>query len=212
MKKFFSTLLLSTILFTTLLIPAKAYANDNLAQLNKPAVKLQLAEQKLWIDQVSWTRSFIVSDLSSLDDKDVVLQRLLKNQDEIGSSIKPYYGEEAGNKLSKLLREHIAIGGQVVDAAKNNNKDDLDKYNKSWYKNADEIADFLANANPNWSDSQLKDMLHKHLEFVTDQVIARIKKDWSADVESYDKGEEHMIKFANILTEGIIKQYPDKFK
>ncbi|OOM13918.1 hypothetical protein [Clostridium saccharobutylicum] len=55
-------------------------------------------------------------------------------------------------------------------------------------------------------------MLHKHLEFVTDQVIARIKKDWSADVESYDKGEEHMIKFANILTEGIIKQYPDKFK
>lgn len=212
MKKLFSTLLLSTILFTTLLIPAKVYANDNLAQLNKPAVKLQLAEQKLWIDHVSWTRNFIVSDLSSLGDKDVVLQRLLKNQDEIGSSIKPYYGEEAGNKLSKLLREHITIAGQVVDAAKNNNKDDLDKYNKSWYKNADEIADFLANANPNWSDSQLKDMLHKHLEFVTDQVIARIKKDWSADVESYDKGEEHMIKFANILTEGIIKQYPDKFK
>lgn len=212
MKKIFSTLLLSTILFTTLLIPAKVYANDNLAQLNKPAVKLQLAEQKLWIDHVSWTRNFIVSDLSSLGDKDVVLQRLLKNQDEIGSSIKPYYGEEAGNKLSKLLREHIAIGGQVVDAAKNNNKDDLNKYNKLWYKNADEIADFLANANPNWSDSQLKDMLHKHLEFVTDQVIARIKKDWSADVESYDKGEEHMIKFANTITEGIIKQYPDKFK
>lgn len=212
MKKFFSTLLISTILFTTLLIPAKAYASDNLTQLNKPAVKLQLAEQKLWIDHVSWTRNFIVSDLSSLDDKDVVLQRLLKNQDEIGSSIKPYYGEEAGNKLSKLLREHIAIGGQVVDAAKNNNKDDLDKYNKSWYKNADEIADFLANANPNWSDSQLKDMLHKHLDFVTDQVIARIKKDWSADVESYDKGEEHMIKFANTITEGIIKQYQDKFK
>lgn len=212
MKKFFSTLLLSTILFTTLLIPANVYANDNLAQLNKPAVKLQLAEQKLWIDHVSWTRNFIVSDLSSLGDKDVVLQRLLKNQDEIGSSIKPYYGEEAGNKLSKLLREHITIAGQVVDAAKNNNKDDLDKYNKSWYKNADEIADFLANANPNWSDSQLKDMLHKHLEFVTDQVVARIKKDWSADVESYDKGEEHMTKFANTITEGIIKQYPDKFK
>lgn len=212
MKKFFSTILLSTILFTTLLIPAKVYANDNLAQLNKPAVKLQLAEQKLWIDHVSWTRSFIVSDLSSLGDKDAVLQRLLKNQDEIGSSIKPYYGEEAGNKLSKLLREHITIAGQVVDAAKNNNKDDLEKFNKSWYKNADEIADFLANANPNWSDSQLKDMLHKHLEFVTDEVIARIKKDWPADVESYDKGEEHMIKFANIITEGIIKQYPDKFK
>ena len=209
MKKIFSTLLVF-MLFTTLLLPIKAYGIDNDIPLNNSIVNLKMDERKLWIDHVSWTRNFIVSDLDSLPDKDVVLQRLLKNQDDIGASIKPYYGEEAGNKLSKLLREHISIGGQVVDAAKSNNKADLDKYNKLWYKNADDIADFLSGANPNLSNSELKDMLHKHLDFVTAQVVARINKIWKADVEAYDKGEDHMIEFADVLSEGIIKQFPEK--
>ena len=209
MKKLVSTLLVF-MLFTTFMLPLKAYGIDNDIPLNNSIVNLKMDERRLWIDHVSWTRSFIVSDLASLPDKGVVLQRLLKNQDDIGASIKPYYGEEAGNKLSKLLREHISIAGQVVDAAKSNNKADLDKYNKLWYKNADDIADFLSSANPNWSNSELKDMLHKHLEFVTAQAIARINKNWKADVDAYDKGEDHMIKFADVLSDGIIKQFPEK--
>ena len=209
MKKSFRALTI-LILFITSLLPLKVYAIDNDIPINNSIVNLKMDERKLWIDHVTWTRNFIVSDLASLPDKSIVLQRLLKNQDDIGASIKPYYGEEAGNKLSKLLREHISIGGQVVDAAKSNNKTDLDKYNKLWYKNADDIADFLSSANPNWSNSELKDMLHKHLEFVTSQVVARINKNWKADVEAYDKGEDHMIKFADVLSGGIIKQFPEK--
>lgn len=210
MKKFFSTLLV-LMLFTTLLLPFKVYGIDNEIPLSNSIVNMKIDQRKLWIDHVSWTRSFIISDLASLADKDPVLERLLKNQDDIGASIKPYYGEEAGNKLSKLLREHIVIAGQVVDSAKSNNKSDLDKYNKSWYKNADDIADFLSSANSNWANSELKDMLHKHLEFVTAQVVARLNKNWKADIEAYDKGEEHMIKFADVLSDGIVKQFPQKF-
>jgi len=210
MKKFFSSLLI-LMFFTTLMMPLKASGIDNDIPSTDSIVNLKMNERKLWIDHVLWTRNFIISDLASLPDKDVVLQRLLKNQDDIGSSIKPYYGEEAGNKLSKLLREHISIAGQVVDAAESNNKADLDKYNKSWYKNADEIAEFLSKANPNWSNSELKDMLHKHLEFVTNQSVARLNKNWKVDIEAYDKGEDHMIMFADMLSEGIIKQFPKKF-
>ena len=209
MKKIFKVLLI-LLVFATSLQPLKVFGIDNDIPLNNAIVNLKMDERRLWIDHVTWTRSFIVSDLASLPDKDVVLQRLLKNQDDIGASIKPYYGEEAGNKLSKLLREHISIGGQVVDAAKSNNKANLDKSNKLWYKNADDIADFLSSANPNWSNSELKDMLRKHLEFLTNQVVARINKNWKADVDAYDKGEDHMIKFADVLSEGIIKQFPEK--
>jgi len=208
MKKIFRTLSFF-MLFITFLLPIKVFAMNTNIPLTNSIVNLKMAEQKLWIDHVGWTHSFIVSDLASLPDKDATLQRLLKNQDDIGASIKPYYGEEAGNKLSKLLREHIGIGGQVVDAAKSNNKADLDKYNKLWYKNADDIADFLSGANSNLSNSELKDMLHKHLDFVTAQVVARINKDWKADVDNYDKGETHMIKFADMISNGIVKQFPE---
>lgn len=55
-------------------------------------------------------------------------------------------------------------------------------------------------------------MLHKHLEFVTAQAVARLNGDWSSDIIAFDKGEDHMIMFADILVDGIIKQFPQKFK
>lgn len=139
-------------------------------------------------------------------------ERLFKNQDDIGNAIKSFYGEEAGNKLASLLREHIALAGQVTDAAKSGNNADLKKYNKLWYDNADQIADFLSAANPNYSNQALKDSLHKHLQFVTDQVVARLSKDWKGDIKAFDEGKAHMMHFADMLTEGIIKQFPQKFK
>jgi len=54
-------------------------------------------------------------------------------------------------------------------------------------------------------------MLHKHLDLLNAQVVARINKDWKADVENYDKGENHMIKFADMISNGIVKQFPEKF-
>lgn len=216
MKKIFRCLLLSLFLLTLTLCPLKVQAMEVSSYSDTSCTKakcdLKMAERKLWIDHVLWTRSFIVSDIASLKDKDAVLERLLKNQDDIGSSIKPYYGEEAGNKLATLLREHIELAGQVVDAAKSNTKSDLEKYNKLWYENADKIADFLSSANPNYSNKELKDMLYKHLQLVTDQVVARLNSDWKADIEAYDKGEDHMINFADVLSNGIIKQFPKKFK
>ncbi|RDY23470.1 glycosyltransferase [Romboutsia maritimum] len=216
MSKIFKNLLLSFFLLALILIPFKTQAleitHSKDIPCNKAACDLKMAERRLWMDHVSWTRSFIISDLSSLKDKGLVLERLLKNQDDIGNSIKPYYGEEAGNKLATLLREHIELAGQVTNAAKSGNKEDLEKYNKLWYENADKIANFLSSANPNFSDKTLKSMLYKHLQFVTDQVVDRLNNDYKADIEAYDKGESHMIMFADVLTDGIIKQFPQKFK
>ena len=213
MKKFFRNSLIILSLLTLVLVPMKIHAiqnksYDNTSASNNARCNLKMDERRLWIDHVSWTRSVIMSDLASLEDTPLALERLLKNQDDIGNSIKPYYGEEAGNKLAALLREHINLAGKVVGSAKSNNKSDLEKYNKLWYKNADEIADFLSSLNPNYSKKDLRDMLHKHLQFVTDQAVALLNKDWKADIEAYDKGEDHMIMFADMLTDGIMKQFP----
>ena len=216
MKKLLKNLLLSILLINLFLIPLKVNAIENNflgdASINKTKCDLKMNQRKLWIDHVSWTRSYIVSAIASLEDKNLVLERLLKNQDDIGNSIKPYYGEDAGNKLAALLREHIELAGKVLDAAKNKDSKSLENNNKLWYENADKIADFLSAANPNYSNKELKAMLHKHLQFVTDQVVARLNKDWKADITAYDKGEDHMIHFADIISDGLIKQFPDKFK
>jgi hypothetical protein len=167
--------------------------------------------RKLWIDHVVWSKNYIVSAFANSEDKEKVLARLLQNQQDIGNVYKPYYGEAVGDKLAQLLREHILIDGKVVAAVLAGNQADLEKYNKEWYNNADDIAKFLRAQNPKYSYEQLQEMLHEHLELFTDDVAARVKKDWDAEIVAFDKGMEHMMLFADILTVGIVKQFPDKF-
>jgi len=177
----------------------------------KSRLELRLAMRMLWEEHIVYTRNYIISALANLKDADAVAQRLLKNQDDIGAAVVPYYGAEAGKKLGTLLRDHIMIAAQVVAAAKANDTAALDKAQKMWYANADTIAVFLSGANPNWPKATLTDMLNKHLELTTGEVVSRLKEDWTADIGFYDKGHMHMLMFADALTSGIVKQFPDKF-
>lgn len=158
-----------------------------------------------------WTRLYIVSTLEGLDDQEKVLARLLENQEDIGNAFKPYYGEAPGNKLTELLKDHILLAGKVVDAAKSGNNANFERYNKEWYKNADDIADFLSKANPNLPNEELKEFLEMHLELITEDVKARLAKDWDSSIIALDKGIDHILKLADTLSNGVVKQFPNKF-
>ncbi len=174
------------------------------------AVELRLAMRGLWEEHITYTRNYIISALADLPDADAVAKRLMKNQDDLGDAIKPYYGADAGKKLSTLLRDHISIAAEVVKAAKGGDKTQLDQAQKKWSANGKEIASFLSGANPNWSKTELEGMLQRHLDLTTGEVVGRLKKDWAADIKAYDDGHVHMLKFADVLTEGIAKQFPQK--
>ena len=175
-------------------------------------VELRMAMRKLWEDHITYTRNYIISALGDLPDGDSVAKRLLGNQDDIGNAIKPYYGEDAGQKLAALLRDHILIATEVVKAAKANNKVQLDSAQQKWSMNGKDIAAFLSGANPNWPRPTLESMLQRHLDLTTGEVVGRLQKDWAADIRPYDDGHVHMLMFADALTDGIAKQFPPKFR
>jgi hypothetical protein len=143
---------------------------------------------------------------------DKVAERLLRNQDDIGGAIKPHYGEEAGNRLATLLRDHIMIATEVVAAAKAANNEQLTAAQQKWSSNGKEIAMFLSGANTHWPRQDLENMLQTHLDLTTSEVVGRLQKDWAADIKAYDDGHTHMLMFADALSDGIVKQFPDKFK
>jgi uncharacterized membrane protein YphA (DoxX/SURF4 family) len=193
--------------------PATAMEQTKAGEMSRTssAVELRTAMRQLWEEHIVYTRNFIISALADLGDTDKVAERLLRNQDDIGNAIKPFYGDEARKKLAALLRDHILIAADIVKAAKTGNNDGVANGEKRWHANGDEISAFLSAANPNWPKADLTDMLYKHLDFTTTEVVSRIKKDWPADIEAYDKGHAHMLMFADALTNGIVKQFPKKF-
>jgi hypothetical protein len=106
--------------------------------------------RRLWEDHIVWTRQYIVSAATTetpLLDADATLARLLANQDDIGNAIAGYYGDEAGDALAALLKDHINIAGQLVADVKTGSPD-AGATQAAWFANADAIATFLASANP----------------------------------------------------------------
>lgn len=175
------------------------------------AIELNMGMRKLWEEHITFTRNYIISAIAGLEDADQVAERLLKNQDDIGGAIKPYYGDEAGNQLTTLLREHITIATEVVAAAKSSQGELLAGSQAKWAVNGRSIAALLSGANPNWPRQDLENMLQEHLDLTTAEVVGRLNKNWAADIQAYDEGHDHMLMFADALSAGIVKQFPEKF-
>jgi hypothetical protein len=167
--------------------------------------------RKLWTDHVVWTRDYIVAAVDDKPDAMAAVNRLMKNQDDIGNAVGKYYGASAGQQLTMLLKEHISQAADVVKAAKAGDKAALQRTTDTWEKNAVAIADFLSKANPNWPRATLVDMMKKHLSTTTTEVQMRLKKDWDGDVRAFDAVYDHILMMSDALADGIVKQFPDKF-
>lgn len=203
---FFSSLLLTIVM--------AAIAPGMIAEA-KPKVDAQAfhdAMRKLWEDHITWTRMVIVSTFADLPDQGPTVQRLLQNQEDIGDAIKPFYGDAAGEQLSALLRDHILIAAEILQAAEDEDDAALEDAIERWYANADDIAEFLNAANPeNWPLEEMRAMMREHLDLTLQEAVAYLNGDYSASIDFYDQVHIQALKMADMLSEGIIRQFPSKF-
>jgi hypothetical protein len=176
------------------------------------ASQLRVDMRKLWEDHITWTRQWIVSFAANLPDEDAAAGRLMQNQVDIGNAIKPFYGDEAGTKLTGLLKEHINGAVELVTAAKAGDAAKIEAAKKSWYENGDQIATLLSGANPkNWPLADMKNGMKMHLDTTLQEAQDRLGGKFAEDIEDYDKVKEHILALADTLTKGIVAQHPNRF-
>jgi hypothetical protein len=188
--------------------------------ISASALAFHDAMRKLWEDHITYTRNVIISfELNEPDadavlpDLNTVVDRLLQNQVDIGNAIKPYYGAAAGDQLTSLLKEHITGAAKVLSALKTNDQAALQTALQAWYANAHDIAVFLSGANPdNWPLAEMDQMMKDHLDATTAEAVARHEANWSGDVAAYDKVHAQALTMADMLSSGIIAQFPATFR
>src|SRR5262245_33975711 len=152
----------------------------------RPARKISAAQlalhdgmRKLWEDHVTWTRLYIVDVTEDSPEADATAGRLLQNQVDIGDAIKPFYGDAAGDQLTALLQDHILIAADLLAAAKAGDQQGVEEASDRWYANADDIAAFLANANPdNWPLAHMQRMMKEHLDGTLAEAVANLSRDF----------------------------------
>jgi hypothetical protein len=181
--------------------------------ISRSELALRSDMRRLWEDHVVWTRLAIISLTSGSPDSEATVSRLLKNQTDLGNAVKPFYGAAAGNELTRQLRQHILVAAEVIAAAKAADQAKLADAQRRWRKNGDTIATVLNSANPrHWKLSVMKAELRAHLKLTTDETVARLAGNWSADVAAYDRVRAHALHLADLLSAGLIKQFPGRFR
>jgi hypothetical protein len=170
------------------------------------------AMRVLWEEHVTWTRLAIVSFAGNLPDLSATEARLLRNQRDIGDAVIPFYGARAGHRLTALLRQHILIAVAILGDVKSGDGDALAKDTSAWYANANRISAFLHAANPRrWPLAALRKMMHRHLKLTTSEAVAELTGKFGASVHAYDMVEHEILGMADMLSTGIIAQFPGRF-
>ena len=99
----------------------------------------------------------------------------------------------------------------MIVALKNNNNTLAKELNTKWYKNADEMAEAFSRINPFYPKEAVRNMLYEHLRLTTNEVNARLKKDYAADVKAYGLVQNEALEMAKFFVDGIVKQFPRFF-
>ena len=193
-----------------------AHAHDGTSRaagVTPKQVALRSEMRRLWEDHITWTRLAIISLTTGSPDTQATVARLLRNQTDIGNAVKPFYGRAAGDELTRQLRAHIVIAAEVVAAAKAGDGAKLADAQARWARNGDDIAAVLARVNPrHWRLGAMKAELRTHLRLTTEQAVARLEGDWNADVAAYDRIHRHALHVADLLSRGLIAQFPQRFR
>lgn len=179
--------------------------------MNEARWSLYSGLRRLWADHVIWTRQYVLAAVAGTPDAEAAAGRLLKNQEDIGNAIVPLYGKKAGAALTDLLKQHILIAVDLIEAAKAGDDPAFEEHDARWSANVDKIATFLSEANPNWPKKDVLDLLNQHLALTKGEVVARLSANYADDVQAFDDIFTEILTLSDALADGIVKQFPDKF-
>ena len=183
------------------------------ASVTTQELALRNEMNRLWEDHITWTRLAIISLTTGSADTEATVGRLLRNQADIGDALKPFYGDADGAEVTKELRLHILIAADVVAAAKSGDQTELADAQRRWERNADDIAALLNSVNPRfWEFAAMRAEMHKHLDLTTQEAVARLQGDWAGDVAAYDQIHAHILHMSDLLSTGLVKQFPKRFR
>ncbi len=184
------------------------------AHAGKPDARLVLRQemQTLWTGHAVWMREYIIASIAGHEETSAIGERLLRNVDDFGFAVAQFYGVENSNKFADLLKAHVLVTFEVIEAAKAKDKVRLEAADQKWHANAADIATFLNKLNARyWPQQCLNDTWDQHLAFTMNEITARLETNWKEDAAAFQKDFAHILEFAECLADGIIKQFSSKF-
>lgn len=186
--------------------------NQNLNYwISSNEVKLLKQMNVVWEQHIMWTRMLLISIAENLKDLEATQTRLLENPKDIADVFRTYYGNNVTNEIQRLLTEHLVIGKDLIVALKNKNQEQANLLSLKWYQNADSMAEAFSSINPFYPKEEIRKMLYEHLRLTTEEVDARLKGNYPADIKAYDMVQKEILRMSQFFVNGIVSQFSNLF-
>lgn len=196
---------------TVALAQENAQQQDTTAAAS-PAVETRLALRDLWSEHIVWVRNYVLgTHVKDQAMAQAAETEIVANANGIAAAIEPFYGQEARDALFELLAGHWTAIKHYNDATQANNSSDAQNAVTELTENAKQISQFLSEANPNWPEDTLVSLLSTHGAHHVAQIDQIKAKDYEAEAKTWHEMRSHMNTIADALTDGLVKQFPDKF-
>ena len=187
------------------------YNQNNNYWVSRNEVRLLEQMNLVWEQHIMWTRMLLISIAENLKDLEATQTRLLRNPKDIADVFRQYYGNNIASEIQRLLTEHLVIGKDLIVALKNKNQEQANTLNTKWYQNADRMAEAFSSINPFYLKEEIRKMLYEHLRLTTEEVNARLRADYVADINAYDMVQREILKMSQFFVNGIVRQFPNLF-
>lgn len=175
--------------------------------LRRDELDLNNDMREAWSQHGFWGTLYLLSLFYALPGTEAVLARLSQTPEDIASIFGKFYSQAMVDQLTALLKEHVQLAGDLMKALRDSEVDQASQISQEWHANADRIARMLASANSDYNQEELARMLHMHLDLMQRQMSTDLNNQYEEFVKSTDDSDEHLLKLADELTEGLVKQF-----
>lgn len=170
------------------------------------------ALRDLWIGHVFWVRNVVTAALAgNAAAQKAAEAQVVANAHAIAAAVEPFYGKAGEDGLFTLLAGHYAAIHAYLDATMAKNATAQSKAINELMTNADQIATFLAHANPFIAKNAALGLLQAHAGHHVQQIQQLAAHDYTGEAETWAAMTKHMYVISDVLADALAKQFPKKF-
>lgn len=166
----------------------------------------------LWLQQVYWQRMAVQSELWNLSDAEDVRNRLMNNPGDFQMTLKTFYGDENARKFADLLTNYLTSINDYAVAVRDGNTQGASDAENRMNNSAGQMVAFLASINPNWSASDLQNMFNDYMNLTKDQIASTMSQNFEDSINTFADTEIGALEMADMMAQGIVKQFPQYFR
>jgi len=177
-----------------------------------PRADLQLLLDRLLAEHLVLAAETMRAGVAGTPDFRPGSEALAGNSADLAGAVGSVYGQAAGDAFGEVWRAHVdayltfvAALGSGDGTARSSSLMQLHAYH-------DEIATFLAAANPNLQKDGVAALIRRHVQALISQAEATAAGDHERAVATTREAYAGMFEVGAALADAIVRQFPDRFK